>query len=166
MVSIIKRKNVLKCMVKKGVGNNNLKHLNFKVLIHKLPKHPVFRQKWTFGQRIADKIADFGGSWTFIIFFFIILFTWVLLNTVLLYTKYDPYPFILLNLVLSCLAAIQAPVILMAQNRQAERDRIHAHYDYQVNRKAEREIQNMQKDLDELKDLLFKHHTSVKHGKK
>jgi len=80
--------------------------------------------------------------------------------------EYDPFPFILLNLVLSCLAAIQAPVILMAQNRQAERDRIHAHYDYQVNRKAEKEIQNIQKDLDELKDLLFKHHISVKHEKK
>lgn len=135
-------------------------------MIHALSKHPVFRQKWSFGQRLADKIADFGGSWTFIIFFFVILSTWILLNTILLYTKYDPYPFILLNLVLSCLAAIQAPVILMSQNRQAERDRIHAHYDYQVNRKAEREIQNMQKDLDELKEMLFTHHASVKHGKK
>ncbi len=148
-------------MVKRGVNGSSRK-----VLIHALAKHPVFRQKWTLGQRLADKIADFGGSWTFIIFFFVILFTWVLLNSVILYSKYDPYPFILLNLVLSCLAAIQAPVILMSQNRQAERDRIHAHYDYQVNRKAEREIQNMQKDLDELKEMLFKHHISVKHGKK
>ncbi len=153
-------------MVKIDGDNNDFKMNNSKGLIHEHPKHPVFRQKWTFGQRIADKIADFGGSWTFIIFFFVVLTIWILLNTILLYTKYDPYPFILLNLVLSCLAAIQAPVILMAQNRQAERDRIHAHYDYQVNRKAEREIQNMQKDLDELKEMLFTHHASVKHGKK
>jgi uncharacterized membrane protein len=79
------------------------------------------------------------------------------LNTWFLLRKpFDPFPFILLNLVLSCLAAIQAPIILMAQNRQAERDRIHAHYDYMVNRKAEREIQNMQKDLDEIKSSLTK----------
>src|SRR3990167_4271356 len=157
-------------MVKRGVSTNNknntLKRANSKGMIHQHPKHPVFRARLTFAQRTADKIADFGGSWKFIIFFFVVLFTWILLNTVILFTKYDPFPFILLNLVLSCLAAIQAPVILMAQNRQAERDRIHGHYDYQVNRKAEREIQNMQKDLDELKDLLFKHHISVKHEKK
>ncbi len=137
-----------------------------KTLIHTHPKHPVFRQRLSLGQRAADVIASFGGSWTFIAFFFIFLFGWMTLNAVILIRGYDPYPFILLNLILSMLAAIQAPIILMAQNRQAERDRIHAHYDYSVNRKAEREIQNMQKDLDELKEMLFKHHTSVKHGKK
>ncbi len=137
-----------------------------KALIHVHAKHPVFRQKLTLKQRAADRIADFGGSWLFITFFFCFLFGWMILNTIILVKGYDPYPFILLNLVLSMLAAIQAPIILMAQNRQAERDRIHAHYDYQVNRKAEREIQNMQKDLDELKEMLFTHHKLVKHGKK
>lgn len=137
-----------------------------KGLIHAHSKHPVFRQKLTLKQRAADRIADFGGSWSFITLFFVFLFGWMILNTFILVKGYDPFPFILLNLVLSMLAAIQAPIILMAQNRQAERDRIHAHYDYQVNRKAEREIQNMQKDLDELKDILFTRHRLVKHGKK
>jgi uncharacterized membrane protein len=159
-------------MVKRGVGGNILKKSgdfkgnNSKALIHKHPKHPVFRQKLTIGQRVADMIASFGGSWAFISIFFCFLIGWMILNAVILVKGYDPYPFILLNLVLSCLAAVQAPIILMAQNRQAERDRIHAKYDYQVNRKAEREIQNMQKDLDELKEMLFKHHNYVKHGKK
>jgi len=152
-------------MVKRGVSIN-LKRTNSKALIHKHPKHPVFRAKLTLGQRAADVIASFGGSWTFIVFFFVFLFGWMILNAIILVRGYDPYPFILLNLILSMLAAIQAPIILMAQNRQAERDRIYAHYDYQVNRKAEKEIQNIQKDLDELKDLLFKHHISVKHEKK
>ncbi len=126
-------------------------------LIHRHSKHPVLRQKWTLGQRAADHIANFGGSWGFIFFFFFVLILWMSLNTWFLLRKpFDPFPFILLNLVLSCLAAIQAPVILMSQNRQAQRDRIHAHYDYMVNRKAEREIQNMQKDLDEIKSSIIK----------
>ncbi|MBU0469914.1 MAG: DUF1003 domain-containing protein [Nanoarchaeota archaeon] len=85
------------------------------------------------------------------------LVIWILINSWFLMKKpFDPYPFILLNLLLSCLAAIQAPVILMSQNRQAERDRINARYDYLVNRKAEREIQGIQKDLDQIKDFLLK----------
>ena len=110
--------------------------------------HPIFRQKLTFGQKAADKIARFGGSWTFIIICFMLLFTWIGINSFLLIHKpFDPYPYILLNLTLSCLAAIQAPLILMAQNRQAERDRIDAKYDYYVNRKAEREIKEIQKEV-------------------
>ncbi|MBS3111942.1 DUF1003 domain-containing protein [Candidatus Woesearchaeota archaeon] len=120
-------------------------------------KHPRFIQKLTLGQRAADSIAKLGGSWTFIITFFVFILLWVAINTILIIKgNFDPYPFILLNLVLSCLAAIQAPIILMAQNRQAERDRLDAKYDYAVNRKAEREIQNIQWDLDEIKNLIKK----------
>ncbi|MFH1827752.1 MAG: DUF1003 domain-containing protein [Nanoarchaeota archaeon] len=119
--------------------------------------HPIFKQKLTTGQKYADYITKFGGSWTFIIVFFIILLMWTFINSwVLLKKPFDPYPYILLNLVLSCLAAIQAPVILMSQNRQAERDRVDAKYDHQVNRKAEREIQDIQKDLDYIKNCLNK----------
>lgn len=137
-------------MAKKG------KKKKRKSLLHKkLDKHPVFKQRLTLEQRAADAIARFGGSWTFISLFFIFLLIWMFINGWLLIKKpFDPYPFILLNLALSCLAAIQAPVILMSQNRQAQRDRIDAKYDYKVNRKAEREIQNMQKDLDEIKILI------------
>ncbi|MFH1405706.1 MAG: DUF1003 domain-containing protein [Nanoarchaeota archaeon] len=125
--------------------------------------HPTLKQKLTLGQRAADKITSFGGSWTFIIFFMTTLVIWILINSWFLMKKpFDPYPFILLNLLLSCLAAIQAPVILMSQNRQAERDRINARYDYLVNRKAEREIQGIQKDLDQIKDFLLKKNKKIK----
>jgi uncharacterized membrane protein len=110
--------------------------------------HPIFRVRLTLGQRAADAIAKFGGSWTFIIILLSLLLAWISINTWLLITRpYDPYPFILLNLILSALAGFQAPIILMAQNRQAERDRVDAHYDHAVNRKAEREIQEVYKEL-------------------
>ena len=110
--------------------------------------HPIFREELTIGERAADWIASFGGSWTFIILFSGFLVLWMILNAILLSNEsFDPYPFILLNLVLSCLAAFQAPVILMAEKRQGQRDRIDAKYDHAVNRKAEREIQAIQKDL-------------------
>ncbi len=119
--------------------------------------HPIFKQKLTFGQKASDTIAKFGGSWTFIIIFGTFLVIWMIINSFLLMQKsFDPYPYILLNLVLSCLAAIQAPIILMAQNRQVERDRIDAKYDHAVNRKAERENRQLQKDLDEIKEILKK----------
>ncbi|MBU1623095.1 MAG: DUF1003 domain-containing protein, partial [Nanoarchaeota archaeon] len=89
--------------------------------------HPILAQKLTFGQKAADAVAKFGGSWAFIIIFISILIVWVILNSYFLLKRpFDPYPFILLNLVLSCIAALQAPIILMSQNRQAERDRIDA----------------------------------------
>jgi uncharacterized membrane protein len=124
----------------------------------KKPRQPLFvRQKLTLGQKTADKISTFGGSWTFIILFFVFLLGWIVINSFLLTIKpYDPYPFILLNLVLSCLAAIQAPIILMAQNRQAERDRLQAKYDYAVNRMAERENRLMMKDLTAIRRKLGK----------
>ncbi|MFH1506210.1 MAG: DUF1003 domain-containing protein [archaeon] len=114
----------------------------------------VPRQKLTFGQRLADRIAQIGGSWGFIISFGVFLVVWLSINTYLAFVTWDPKPYILLNLVLSCIAAIQAPVILMSQNRAAERDRIKAERDYAINRKAEREIANMQQDLDEIKELI------------
>lgn len=105
----------------------------------------------TRGQRIADKVADFGGSWTFIISFGIILLLWILLNSIWLANRaFDPYPFILLNLILSCLAAIQAPVIMMSQNRQEEKDRDRARKDYMINLKSELEIRILHEKVDHL----------------
>lgn len=111
--------------------------------------------KLTTGQKLADKIASFGGSWSFIITFFSFLMVWMLVNVFVLAAKpFDPYPFILLNLILSCLAAIQAPLIMMSQNRQEEKDRRRAEHDYKINLKAELEI----KLLSEKVDHLLVHH--------
>lgn len=105
----------------------------------------------TFGQRLSDKIAEFGGSWTFIIVFFAILFTWMGVNAFLLANKaFDPFPFILLNLVLSCLASIQAPIIMMSQNRKEDKDRRRAENDYKINLKAELEIKMLHEKLDHI----------------
>ena len=110
-----------------------------------------FDQKLTLGQRLSDKLADSAGSWGFIIIFGVVILLWIIINTVLLvFRHFDPYPFILLNLVLSCLAALQAPVILMSQNRQESRDRLRAEYDYRVNLKAELEIRNLHEKVDHL----------------
>ena len=108
-------------------------------------------EKLTFGQKIADHIATFGGSWTFIIIFFSFLLTWIALNIwVLFFKPFDPYPFILLNLILSCLAAIQAPIIMMSQNRQEHKDRIRSEHDYKINLKAELEIKILNEKVDHL----------------
>jgi len=105
----------------------------------------------TFGQRIADKVAVFGGSWTFIISFGLFLFVWISINALWLSDKgFDPYPFILLNLILSTLAAIQAPVIMMSQNRQEEKDRERGKKDYMVNLKSELEIRMLHEKIDHL----------------
>ena len=102
----------------------------------------------TFGQKAADKLTQVAGSWVFIIGFFIFLLGWITTNVIWLANRsWDPFPFILLNLCLSCLAAIQAPIILMSQNREAQVDRQRAQYDYAVNRKAEREIQDLKEAL-------------------
>ena len=105
----------------------------------------------TMGQRLADKIANFGGSWTFLMSFASFLLIWIIINTLVLWTKaFDPYPFILLNLVLSCLASVQAPLILMSQNRQSEKDRQRAEHDYKINLKAELEIKLLNEKIDHL----------------
>ena len=107
--------------------------------------------RMTFGQRLSDRIAIFGGSWRFIFLFALVLVIWMGINTFLLIVRpFDPYPFILLNLVLSCLAAVQAPVILMSQNRQEARDRKRAEHDYKINLKAELEIQQLHQKVDHL----------------
>jgi uncharacterized membrane protein len=114
-----------------------------------------FSEQLTFGQRLADKVATFGGSWTFISIFAVVMVIWVLLNSFVLITyreSFDPYPYILLNLFLSMLAAIQAPIILMSQNRQAYKDRLSAEHDYEVNLKAELEIMALHEKMDVLRE--------------
>jgi len=110
-----------------------------------------FEKDLNLGEKMADGLASFGGSWTFIIIFASILFIWIAINSFLLLKKpFDPYPFILLNLVLSCLAAVQAPVIMMSQNRQESKDRLRSQHDYQVNLKAELEIRHLHEKVDHL----------------
>jgi uncharacterized membrane protein len=107
------------------------------------------KQILTTGQRIADKVASFGGSWTFIISFGVFIFIWISINIFWLVNKgFDPYPFILLNLILSCLAALQAPVIMMSQNRQEEKDRDRSKKDYMINLKSELEIRTLHEKID------------------
>jgi uncharacterized membrane protein len=107
------------------------------------------RQVLTYGQRIADKVASFGGSWTFIISFGVFIVIWISFNVFWLVNKsFDPYPFILLNLILSCLAALQAPVIMMSQNRQEEKDRDRSKKDYMINLKSELEIRTLHEKID------------------
>jgi uncharacterized membrane protein len=108
-------------------------------------------EKFTAGQRMADKIASFGGSWSFIGIFFSFILIWMSINVWMLATKpFDPYPFILLNLILSCIAAIQAPIIMMSQNRQEAKDRLRSENDYQINLKAELEIRHLHEKIDHL----------------
>lgn len=110
-----------------------------------------FEQEWTLGERLADRIASFGGSWTFLIIFAIFITAWITMNSFVLFSRpVDPYPFILLNLLLSCLAAIQAPIIMMSQNRQEAKDRLRSQHDYQVNLKAELEIRHLHEKIDHL----------------
>ncbi|MFV0436832.1 MAG: DUF1003 domain-containing protein [Desulfopila sp.] len=128
-------------------------------VIDSLQQHDLISQnteddsedEWTFGERLTDRIATFGGSWTFLILFSLFLAIWIVGNAMVLFWRpIDPYPFILLNLLLSCLAAIQAPIIMMSQNRQEAKDRARAKYDYQVNLKAELEIRQIHEKLDHL----------------
>ena len=103
------------------------------------------------GDAISDKVASFGGSWKFIIFFFVVLFLWIIINSIVLLQKpFDPYPFILMNLILSCIAAIQAPIIMMSQNRQEKKDRLRSENDYKVNLKSEIEIRTLHEKVDHL----------------
>jgi len=128
-------------------------------VLHSIQEHELlamnvdkeFESSWSFGERLADGIARFGGSWSFISCFGAFLVLWIVLNTLVLGLQPpDPYPFILLNLLLSCLAAIQAPIIMMSQNRQEAKDRLRSRHDYQVNLKAELEIRHLHDKLDHL----------------
>jgi uncharacterized membrane protein len=145
-------KNALECEI------GELTALDHEV-IESLREHEVlteniekqFERKLTFGEHLSDKIASFGGSWRFIILFGAVLLTWIAVNAALLASRaFDPYPFILLNLILSCLAAIQAPIIMMSQNRAEARDRLRAENDYKVNLKAELEIRHLHEKIDHL----------------
>lgn len=109
-------------------------------------------EQYGFGDRLADRVAQFGGSWSFILLFTIALLAWMVINSVeALFRPFDPFPFIFLNLILSCLAAIQAPIIMMSQNRQSRKDRLHAELDYRVNLKSELQIQALHAKLDEIR---------------
>jgi len=123
--------------------------------VHIKNVNDIVDERMTFGERVADLVARFGGSWTFIICFGGFLVLWALVNSALVLTHPpDPYPFIFLNLILSCIAALQAPVIMMSQNRQAIKDRLQADQDYQVNLKAEFAVQQLHRKLDELRASL------------
>lgn len=131
-----------------------------KVVMEKLKAHETLTDKLddednipslSYGQRLADKIADFGGSWTFILSFLFFILVWMAINLFWLANRaFDPYPFILLNLILSCLAALQAPVIMMSQNRQEEKDRLRARNDYMINLKSELEVRILHEKIDHL----------------
>ncbi len=126
-----------------------------KLIIHNLLHPPL--ESLTRGQRISDKVARFGGSWKFIISFGVFFFLWIIFNIVALgYCKFDPFPFILLNLMLSCIAALQAPVIMMSQNRQEEKDRMRNENDYLINLKSEMQIRSLQQKMDLLLEKQIK----------
>lgn len=128
--------------VMNAINNNNILSDNIEIEMD---------EDTSMGQRIADKVATFGGSWTFILSFFFFIVFWMILNSWLLSQPvFDPYPFILLNLILSCLAAIQAPIIMMSQNRQEQKDRQRAEHDYKINLKAELEIKLLSEKMDHL----------------
>ena len=150
------RKNYVKEVLQDEIGE--LSTLDHEV-VESLRQHEIlssdvskqFETKLTFGQRLSDRIATFGGSWRFIIIFGTVLFGWIILNAIFLLDRgFDPYPFILLNLILSCLAAIQAPIIMMSQNRAEARDRLRAENDYKINLKAELEIRHLHEKIDHL----------------
>ena len=112
--------------------------------------HPINRHKWSWEQKIADKMASFAGSWGFIFFLIFFVFVWAAVNIYEIVEKFDPYPFVFLNLVLAIITAIVAPVILMSQNRSSQIDRVRTEYDYEINKKAEREIEQIKKQLDRI----------------
>jgi uncharacterized membrane protein len=150
------RKEYVKKVLQEEIGE--LSTLDHEV-VESLRQHEIlssdlakeFDQKLTFGERLSDRIASFGGSWRFIILFGVVLAIWIAINGVLLATRaFDPYPFILMNLILSCIAALQAPVIMMSQNRSEARDRMRAENDYKVNLKAELEIRHLHEKIDHL----------------
>jgi uncharacterized membrane protein len=150
------RKEYVKDVLQDEIGE--LSALDHEV-IDSLQKHEIlsenigneFEKELTFGERLSDRIASFGGSWRFLIIFGAVLFVWIFVNAAVLATgAFDPYPFILMNLILSCIAAVQAPIIMMSQNRSEARDRARGENDYKVNLKAELEIRHLHEKLDHL----------------
>ncbi|MEP7214275.1 MAG: DUF1003 domain-containing protein [Acidobacteriota bacterium] len=157
---MIDREGLAKRYLKKGWENLSERERNVvdRVLERSTISRNTYKQledERTFGERVADRIAEFGGSWTFIGLFLATLLAWVILNSYLLARRgdaFDPYPYILLNLFLSMIASLQAPVIMMSQNRHSEKDRIDAAHDYEVNLKAELEIVSLHEKLDDLRE--------------
>lgn len=157
-----------------GLGADAASDRKRRILKHVIDRTVVSRdleaetKKDSFGERLADRVAEFGGSWKFIIIFCTFLVSWATLNTVILLTgALDPYPFIFLNLLLSMVAALQAPIIMMSQNRQAVKDRLTAQHDYEVNLKAELEIMALHEKFDQLRtdqlaQMLAKHEEQLK----
>ena len=152
----VSRQNYVKEVLQEEIGELSI--LDHEV-IESLRQHEIvssdlskeFETKLTFGERLSDRIALFGGSWKFIITFGVVIVIWIAINVAFLASRaYDPYPFILLNLILSCLAALQAPVIMMSQNRVEARDRLRADNDYKINLKAELEIRHLHEKIDHL----------------
>jgi len=143
------------------LSHDHLKGKHSKELISESLLDLHNQKKLKLGDRVSDKIAQFGGSWTFILSFLGFLILWMIFNSLALFVfHFDPYPFILLNLILSSIAAIQAPIIMMSQNRQAEKDRERAELDYQINVKSEKEIRLLQEKVDHLMD---EHHAMFEH---
>lgn len=128
--------------------------LSLKINMKKELKHPVARHRWTLGQRIADRVTNLTGTWIFIILLFIFLLIWVGINFYELVEKFDPYPFVFLNLVLAVINTILAPIILMSQKRQSERGTLKAEYEYEISKKSEREIGEIQKQLNRIEKKL------------
>jgi uncharacterized membrane protein len=150
------RTNYIQTLVEKEMGELSTLELN---VMRSMKDQEVlaknvnveFEQKQTLGEWLADRVAEFGGSWGFILTFTVVIVVWVIANSVFLLRKpFDPYPFILLNLVLSCVAALQAPIIMMSQNRQEAKDRLRSEHDYQINLKAELEIRSLHEKIDHL----------------
>ena len=149
---------------------STFEHAAIEKILHRnkdaAPKDPG---KLTFGQHLADRVASFGGSWTFILLFSGFLIVWVILNSIMLplllndKSGFDPYPYILLNLFLSMLAAIQAPIIMMSQNRQSVNDRLSAQEDFEINLKAEMEILSLHEKVDELRVEKWEHLLQIQH---
>lgn len=131
--------------IKEDLSNEDIIHL----LIDKTVSHKVDNSE-TFGQKASDKLASFAGSWTFVLGFSAILVIWIILNTVWIVKSFDPYPFILLNLVLSCIAAVQAPLIMMSQKRQEQKDRDRNENDYKINLKSEILLKDIHHKLDRI----------------
>ena len=139
------------------LGDNRDKSLEEEEIVHLLLEEKVSKninkvqhENQSLGAKMADNIAKFAGSWTFIIAFLSCLIFWIILNALILSRAYDPYPFILLNLILSCVAAIQAPVIMMSQNRQEEKDRLRALNDYKTNLKSEIILEDLHQKMDQI----------------
>ena len=144
------KKEIVKKLVNKGLTENEKEEL-IKLLLDKNVSIDIEKKEEenvTFGDRLADRLSSIAGSWLFIFIFILFLFFWIVLNTKLLWVKIDPYPFILLNLVLSCVAAIQAPIIMMAQNREAKKDSLRNQNDYITDLKSELILEDLHRKLE------------------